>query len=237
MRVTSGGRAAAAEAVGTALLLAVVVGSGIMAQRLTVDTAVALLASALATGAGLVAIILTFAPISGAHLNPAVSLAEAARGALPWRRVPAYIGAQVIGALAGVIAAHAMFAAPLLEVGQRARSGWSQGLSEAIATFGLVAVIRGCSRARPGAVPFAVACYITSAYWFTASTSFANPAVTLARSFTDTFAGIRPVDVPPFVAAQLLGAGAAVALFRWLAPPDTDDVRAIARPGDAEEAS
>ncbi len=213
-------RRAAAEALGTALLLATVVGSGIMGERLAGgNVAIALLANTLATGAGLAAFIVALGPISGAHFNPAVTLVEAAQRALPWRDVPAYIAAQVAGAIAGVLAAHAMFEEPLLQASTHARAGAAQAWSEVVATFGLVAVIAGCARRQPAAVPFAVGAYITAAYWFTASTSFANPAVTLARSLTDTFAGIRPVDVPAFVGAQLAGAAAAALLFRWLARP------------------
>lgn len=208
-----------AEALGTALLLAAVVGSGIMAVDLSRENnALALLANTVATGAALVALILTFGPISGAHFNPAVTLAEAALGGLAWRAVPGYVAAQVAGAFAGVAAAHVMFDKPVFFASQHARSGSSQLFSEFVATFGLLAVIGGCSRRRAAAVPFAVGAYITAAYWFTASTSFANPAVTLARSATDTFAGIRPTDAPGFVLAQLLGAAAATATFRWLVP-------------------
>jgi glycerol uptake facilitator-like aquaporin len=213
------GRRAFAEGLGTALLLATVVGSGIMGERLAGgNVAVALLANTLATGAGLVALILTFGPVSGAHFNPAVTLADATQGGLPWREVPAYLLAQVVGAFAGVATADAMFDLPVFSASRHVRTGPSQWLSEVVATFGLLAVIWGCSRRRPGAVPFAVGAYITAAYWFTASTSFANPAVTLARAATDTFAGIRPADVPGFVLAQLAGAAAATALFRWLTP-------------------
>jgi glycerol uptake facilitator-like aquaporin len=208
-----------AEAVGTALLLAAVVGSGIMGERLAGgNVAVALLANTLATGAALVALILTFGPISGAQFNPAVTLADAWLGGVAWSDVLPYVGAQVVGAFAGVAAAHRMFELPLFFASQHARSGSAQVFSEFVATFGLLAVIWGCVRARPDAVPFAVAAYITAAYWFTASTSFANPAVTLARSASDTFAGIRPADAPGFIVAQLLGAVAATALFRWLVP-------------------
>jgi glycerol uptake facilitator-like aquaporin len=165
-----------------------------------------------------VALILTFGPISGAHFNPAVTLADAWLGGVAWSDVLPYVGAQVAGAFAGVAAAHRMFELPLFFASQHARAGSAQVFSEFVATFGLLAVIWGCVRARPDAVPFAVAAYITAAYWFTASTSFANPAVTLARSASDTFAGIRPADAPGFIVAQLLGAGAATALFRWLVP-------------------
>ena len=212
-------RRVVAEGVGTALLLATVVGSGIMGERLAGgNVAVALLANTLATGAAQVALILTVGPISGAHFNPAVTMADASQGGLPWRNVPPYLAAQVLGAFGGVAAAHLMFGEPLFFASRHARAGAAQAFSEFVATFGLLAVIWGCARSRSSIVPFAVAAYITAAYWFTASTSFANPAVTLARSASDTFAGIRPVDVPLFIAAQLAGAGAATALFRWLVP-------------------
>jgi glycerol uptake facilitator-like aquaporin len=212
-------RRMAAEAVGTSLLLAAVVGSGIMGERLAGgNVAVALLANTIATGAALVALILTFGPISGAHFNPAVTLADAWQGGLPWDEVPLYIVAQLLGAFGGVAAAHLMFELPVFFASRHARSGPAQMFSEFVATFGLLAVIWGCARTRLAAVPFAVAAYITAAYWFTASTSFANPAVTLARAATDTFAGIRPVDAPAFIVAQLLGAAAATGLFRWLIP-------------------
>jgi glycerol uptake facilitator-like aquaporin len=208
---------AVAESVGTALLLAAVVGSGIMGERLAAgNAAIALLANTIATGAALLALILTFGPISGAHFNPAVTLADAWRGGLAWRDVPFYIVAQVVGAFAGVAAAHLMFGLPLFFASRHERSGAAQAFSEFVATFGLLAVIWGCVRFRSSAVPFAVAAYITAAYWFTASTSFANPAVTLARSASDTFAGIRPVDAPAFIAAQLAGAFTATALLSWL---------------------
>jgi glycerol uptake facilitator-like aquaporin len=213
------GRRAVAEAVGTGLLLATVIGSGVMGERLAGgNVAVALLANTLATGAALVALILTFGPISGAHFNPAVTLADAWQGGIGWRDVLPYIGAQMVGAFAGVAAAHVMFELPLYFASQRARAGSAQMFSEFVATFGLLAVIWGCVRARPSMVPFAVAAYITAAYWFTASTSFANPAVTLARAASDTFAGIRPSDAPGFIVAQLFGAAAATSLFRWLVP-------------------
>jgi glycerol uptake facilitator-like aquaporin len=212
-------RRVVAEAVGTALLLAAVVGSGIMGERLAGgNVAIALLANTIATGAALVTLILTFGPISGAHFNPAVTLADAWQRGMPWREVPGYVGAQVAGAFAGVAAAHLMFAEPLFAASSHARAGASQVFSELVASFGLLAVIWGCSRLRSSAVPFAVGAYITAAYWFTASTSFANPAVTLARAATNTFAGIRPADVPAFMLAQFVGAAAATALFRWLVP-------------------
>jgi len=213
------GRRVVAEGVGTALLLAAVVGSGIMGERLAGgNVAIALLANTLATGAALLALILTFGSISGAHFNPAVTLADASVGGIRWRDVPAYLAAQMAGAAAGVAVAHAMFGLPMFSASRHARAGGAQFLSELVATFGLLSVIWGVARTRSAAVPFAVAAFITAAYWFTASTSFANPAVTIARSATDTFAGIRPADVPAFVAAQLLGAGAATSLFRWLTP-------------------
>lgn len=207
-----------AEAVGTAMLLAAVVGSGIMGERLAAgNTAIALLANTIATGAALAALILTFGPISGAHFNPAVTLTVAWQRGFAWREVPAYIMAQVSGAFAGVAIAHFMFGLPLFFASRHNRSGSSQVFSEFVATFGLLAVIWSCVRFRTSAVPFAVAAYITAAYWFTASTSFANPAVTLARSASDTFAGIRPVDAPAFIVAQLAGAFVATAFFGWLA--------------------
>jgi glycerol uptake facilitator-like aquaporin len=213
------GRRVVAESLGTALLLATVIGSGIMGERLAGgNVAVALLANTLATGAALVALILTFGPISGAHFNPAVTLADAWQGGIRWADVLPYLGAQIAGAFAGVAVAHVMFELPLFFASQHARVGSAQMFSEFVATFGLLAVIWGCVRARPSVVPFAVAAYITAAYWFTASTSFANPAVTLARAASDTFAGIRPYDAPGFIVAQLTGAAAATGLFRWLIP-------------------
>jgi glycerol uptake facilitator-like aquaporin len=201
------------------MLLVAVVGSGIMAERLSGgNLALALLANALATGGALVALILAFGPISGAHLNPAVTIADATQGGLPWREVPVYVLAQCSGAFLGVALAHGMFSLPAFSASTHVRSGVAQVLSEAVATFGLLSVIWGISRSRPGAVAVAVAAYITGAYWFTASTAFANPAVTLARAATDTFAGIRPTDVPGFLVGQLAGATAATVLFRWLAP-------------------
>jgi glycerol uptake facilitator-like aquaporin len=212
-------RRAVAEAIGTALLLATVVGSGIMAERLAGgNVAVALLANTVATGAGLVALILCFGPVSGAHFNPAVSLADASQGGLAWRDLPVYVLAQVAGAFAGVAVAHIMFGEPLFSASQHQRAGVGQAVSEFVATFGLLAIIWGCNRRRSSVTPFAVGAFITAAYWFTASTSFANPAVTLARAATDTFAGIRPKDAPLFVAVQFAGALAATGLFRWLVP-------------------
>lgn len=213
------GRRVVSEAVGTALLLSAVVGSGIMGDRLSGgNVAIALLANTVATGAALVTLILTFGPISGAHLNPVVTLADAWQRGIAWRHVPAYLAAQFVGAFAGVASAHVMFGEPVFSASKHVRAGFAQCFSEFIATFGLLAVIWGCSRFRASAVPFAVGAYITAAYWFTASTSFANPAVTVARSFTNTFAGIRPMDAPGFVLAQLAGAAAATILFSWLAP-------------------
>jgi glycerol uptake facilitator-like aquaporin len=215
----SWGRRLVAECVGTSMLLAAIVGSGIMGDRLSGgNVAIALLANAVATGAALVALILTFGPISGAHFNPAVSFADASQGGLSWRDSGAYALVQVLGALIGVALADLMFGEPVYAWSRHVRSGLPQILSETVATFGLMAVIWGCSRRRSEAVPFAVGAYITAAYWFTASTSFANPAVTLARAITDTFAGIRPQDVPAFWLAQGIGTIAATALFRWLVP-------------------
>lgn len=228
------GRRLVAEGVGTAMLLAAVVGSGIMGERLAGgNVALALLANTLATGAALVALILAFGPISGAHFNPAVTVCDASQGGVPWRDAGRYVAAQVAGAVVGVATADLMFEEPVFALSQHARQGPAQLLSEFVATFGLLATVWGCSRLRSAAVvPFAVGAYVTAAYWFTASTSFANPAVTLARSLTDTFAGIRPSDVPGFVVAQLLGASAATALFRWLVPalPRTAE-RVVARLG------
>jgi len=233
-------RKIAAEALGTAFLLAAVVGSGIMGERLAGgNVAIALLANSIATGAALVALILLFAPISGAHFNPAVTLAMAWRkgGAgnrdTAWREVPGYLIAQVGGAIGGVACAHVMFGEPLFAASRHARAGGAQMFSEFVATFGLIAVIEGCRRHRASMNPFAVAAYITAAYWFTASTSFANPAVTLARSMTDTFAGIRPIDVPGFVVAQLGAAFAAAAFFRWLATDALADD--VGNEGDGRE--
>jgi glycerol uptake facilitator-like aquaporin len=218
-------RRIAAECIGTSLLLAAVVGSGIMGERLSAgNVAIALLANTLATGAALIAIILAFGPVSGSHLNPAVTLAGAWLGEISWRDALAYIAAQITGAFFGVAAAHLMFGASLFSASVHVRSGGAQIFSEFVATFGLLAVIWGCVRTRPTAVPFAVGTYIIAAYWFTASTSFANPAVTLARAATNTFAGIRPADVLPFIAAQLAGAFAATILFRWLMPAATTDL-------------
>jgi len=212
-----------AEAIGTMLLLAAVVGSGIMADRLSGgNQAIALLANTIATGAALIALILTFGWVSGAHFNPAVSIADASQGGLSWADAGAYIVAQLLGAFLGVGLAHVMFGAPLYSWSTHARAGSAQIVSEGVATFGLLSVIWGCARTRPNAVAFAVGAYITAAYWFTSSTSFANPAVTLARALTDTFAGIRPLDVPGFITAQLAGGMAATLLFRWMIPGSSE---------------
>lgn len=212
-------RSIVSEFFGAGFLVAAVVGSGIMGERLAGgNVAIALLANTIATGAALAALILTFGPISGAHLNPAVTLADAIERGVSWTVAACYVPAQCAGAICGAIVAHLMFGLPAIALSHHARSGPSQVFSEFVATFGLLCVIWGCSRQRSGAVPFAVAAYITAAYWFTSSTSFANPAVTLARSLSDTFAGIRPTDVPLFVVAQLAGALAATLLFRWLVP-------------------
>ena len=209
----------AAEFFGTAFLVTAVVGSGIMGERLADgNVAIALLANTLATGAALVAILFTFGPISGAHLNPAVSICDAWERGMLWREVPGYVLAQCAGAAVGAVAANLMFDLAAVDWSHHIRSGRSQLFSEVIATFGLMATIWGCSRLRPNVVPFTVAAYIMAAYWFTASTSFANPAVTLGRTLSDTFAGIRLADAPGFIAAQMLGASAATLLFRWLLP-------------------
>jgi len=207
------------EFLGTGFLVAAVVGSGIMGERLAGgNVAIALLANTVATGAALAALIFTFGPISGAHLNPAVTIVDAIERGVSWTVAACYVPAQCAGAICGAIAAHLMFGLPAIALSHHARSGSAQVFSEFVATFGLLCVIWGCSRQYSGAVPFAVAAYITAAYWFTSSTSFANPAVTLARSLSDTFAGIRPTDVPLFIAGQLAGALAATLLFRWLVP-------------------
>lgn len=216
---TSLARRVVAEFFGTAFLVAAVIGSGIMGDRLANgNVALALLANTVATGAALVALIIAFGPISGAHLNPVVSFMDAFEGGLPWAEMPLYVTGQVLGGISGAIAAHMMFGLSVISLSTHARSGPAQAFSEFVATFGLMCVIWGSSRLRSNAVPFAVGGYITSAYWFTASTSFANPAVTIARCLSDTFAGIRPKDVPWFVAAQFLGGFGATFLFRWLVP-------------------
>jgi glycerol uptake facilitator-like aquaporin len=213
------GRRLTAELLGTGFLVATVIGSGIVGERLAGgNVAIALLANTIATGAALVALILAFGPISGAHFNPVVTLSDAFVGGIRWRETPGYVSAQVLGAMGGAVVAHWMFGLPTVFLSQHARSGVAQLFSEFIATFGLMCVIGGCARRRPDAVAFAVGAYITAAYWFTASTSFANPAVTLGRALSDTFAGIRALDVPGFVAAQIAGGLAATILFRWLAP-------------------
>lgn len=210
-------RRAVAETLGTAMLLAAVVGSGIMAERLAGgNVALTLLANTIATGTALVALILTFGPISGAHLNPAVTLSFAFHSDIAWRDAVVYVVAQIMGAVAGVITANLMFGLPPIFFSSRTRTGATQFFSEFVATLGLVLVIRICAMFQPRMIAFAVAGYITAAYWFTASTSFANPAVTFARSLSDTFTGIRPGNVPVFVSAQLIGAAAATLLARWL---------------------
>ena len=217
-------RCAVAEGLGTAFLLAAVVGSGIMGERLAGgNVAIALLANTLATAAALVVLILAFGPVSGAHFNPAVTVAMAIRRECPWAEVPAYLLVQLVGACAGVAAAHLMFEEPLFAFSHHVRAGLAQAFSEFVATFGLLGVIIGCARHRADAMPYAVGAYIGAAYWFTASTSFANPAVTIARSLTDTFTGIRPMDAPAFLAAQLAGAACAVLLFGWLMPSGPRD--------------
>jgi glycerol uptake facilitator-like aquaporin len=205
------------EGLGTGLLLAIVIGSGVMGERLAGgNAAIALLGNTLATGAGLVVLITVFGPLSGAHFNPAVTLVFALRREIGWRTAGAYLAAQVVGAVLGVWAAHAMFAEPIWQVSTKLRDGPTQAFSEFVATFGLVAAILGSVRFRPDATPMVVGLYIVSAYWFTASTSFANPAVTLARALSDTFAGIAPSSAPAFIVAQLAGAVVASSLFGWL---------------------
>jgi len=211
------GRRLAAEALGTALLLMMVVGSGIMAQRLAAgNDALALMGNTLATGAGLVVLIIMFGPISGAHFNPAVTLVFAIRREIAWPLALAYVAVQVPAAVIGVWLAHAMFAEPILQVSTKLREGPPMALAEFVATFGLIGSILGSLRFRPDATPWIVGLYITAAYWFTASTSFANPAVTIARSLSDTFAGIAPSSAPAFIAAQIVGAVAASVAFGWL---------------------
>ena len=210
----------AAEALGTALLLAIVIGSGIMGERLAGGiAAIALLGNTLATGTGLIVLITILGPISGAHFNPAVTLAFAIRREIAWPLALAYVAVQMVAAVAGVWLAHAMFAEPVLQTSTRLRSGLPQGLAEFVATFGLIGSILGALRFRPDATPWVVGLYIIAAYWFTASTSFANPAVTVARSLSNTFAGIAAVSAPQFVVAQLLGAVTATLVFRWLLRP------------------
>lgn len=220
-------RRLAAEFLGTAMLLGAVVGSGIMAERLAGgNIAVALLANTIATGAALIALILMFAPVSGAHFNPAVTFSEATSGSIGWPESASYIVAQIAGGFLGVGAANLMFDLPMFFASTKMRTGFSQWLGEFVATFGLIGVIASCSRRQKAiAIPFAVAAWITAAYWFTSSTSFANPAVTIARSLSDTFTGIRPSDIPAFVASQFLGAVSATLVFRWLVPanPNTGE--------------
>jgi glycerol uptake facilitator-like aquaporin len=219
------------EALGTAALLAAIVGSGIMAERLSGGNhAIALLANTLATGAALMCLIAALGPISGAHFNPAVSFADAMRGGLPWREVPAYLLAQLAGAAAGVAVANTMFGLPLFFISHHARTGPAQWLAEFVATFGLLTIVWGSVRSRSPFISFSVAAYIVAAYWFTSSTSFANPAVTFARSLSDTFAGIRPQDAPPFIAAQVLGATCATLAFMWLAPIPKDGLDPVLLP-------
>jgi glycerol uptake facilitator-like aquaporin len=228
-------RRAVAEALGSAFLLAGIVGSGIMAERVSSgNVGIALLANTLATGGVLMCLIAALGPISGGHFNPAVSLGDALRGGLPWREVPVYVGAQVAGAIAGVAAANTMFGLPLLFTSHHERSGPAQWFAELVATFGLLVIIWGCTRFRSAFTPFAVAAYIVAAYWFTSSTSFANPAVTLARSLSDTFAGIRPQDAPEFIFAELAGALGATLLFRWLAPIESHDLEPALLPHNGE---
>ncbi|MEM9301006.1 MAG: MIP/aquaporin family protein [Pseudomonadota bacterium] len=231
-------RRAVAEFVGTAFLLAVVVGSGIMGETLANgDVAMALLANTIATGAGLLALILAFGPVSGAHFNPAVTIADAIAKGLPWRDLPVYWGAQVLGGLAGVAAAHVMFGEEaVFFASEKVRTGPSQWFAEVVATFGLLAVIWGCVRSRNDSVAFAVGAYITAAYWFTSSTSFANPAVTIARTASDTFAGIRPLDAPAFIIAQFVGAIAATLLFLWLVPTLEESAPDVVMPHEDDAA-
>ena len=240
----SNGQKLAAEALGTALLLAVVVGSGVMGETLANgNAAIALLGNTIATGAGLVILITIFGPVSGAHFNPAVTLAFALRREISPKDALAYVGVQIVGAMAGVVLAHAMFDLPLLQISDTARAGAGQKIGEATATFGLVLTILGCLRFRPESVALAVGLFITAGYWFTSSTSFANPAVTLARMTTDTFSGIRPLDAPGFIAAQFAAAALATGLACWLfAPrrraadlPRDDDARSSYSPAHEEE--
>ena len=225
-----------AEFLGTSFLVTAVIGSGIMGDRLAAGNgALALLANAVATGAALVALILAFGAISGAHLNPVVTVMDALEGGLPWRETPHYVLSQLLGGVSGTIAAHLMFGLPVISLSHHVRSGSPKIFSEFVATLGLVSVIWGCSRRRPDAVPFAVGAYITAAYWFTASTSFANPAVTIARSLSDTFAGIRAADVAWFVVAQFVGGLVATLLFRWLAPDRDARARELIVPQDGTD--
>lgn len=225
-----------AEGIGTALLVGTVVGSGIMAERLSGgNVAIALLANTSATAGALVALIFTFGPISGAHFNPAVTICDAWQKGISWRDATAYIPAQVVGGCGGAIVANLMFGLPAVLLSTKVRSGPEQWLGEFVATFGLLSVIWGCSRQnRAQVVPFAVAAYITAGYWFTSSTSFANPAVTIARALSDSFAGIRPADVPGFILVQLAGAIAATILFAWLVPISKSDAEAVVMPHEGE---
>lgn len=232
------GRRATAEFLGTAFLVAAVVGSGIMSERLANgNAAVALLCNTIATGAALVALILTFGSISGTHFNPVVTLSDGLEHGIDWADTSAYIGSQILGGITGSVMANFMFDLPAISISHHARSGVGQIFSEFIATFGLLLVIWGCSRLRSTAVPFAVGAYITSAYWFTSSTSFANPAVTIARCLSDTFAGIRPVDVVPFVIAQVMGGICATLFFRLLVPTLQDGATAVLLPHDVDRNS
>jgi glycerol uptake facilitator-like aquaporin len=231
-------RRVVAEFIGTGFLVAAVVGSGIMGDRLANgNVALALLANTVATGAALVALIIAFGPVSGAHLNPIVTLMDAFEGGLSWIEVPQYVAAQVVGGISGAIAAHLMFGVSMISLSTHVRSGPAQVFSEFVATFGLLSVIWGSSRLRSDAVPFAVGAYITAAYWFTASTSFANPAVTIARCLSDTFAGIRPKDVPWFVLAQIIGGFVATLLFRWLVPGLSTQAKKVLVAHDSEDRS
>jgi glycerol uptake facilitator-like aquaporin len=219
-----------AEGLGTAFLLAAVIGSGIMAEALAAgNQALALLCNTIPTGAILVVIILVFGPISGAHFNPAVTVALAARRMFPWPKVPAYVVAQLVGGIAGAWAAHFMFDLPILQASATLRTGAGQWFAEAVATFGLVMTIIGCVARTPAAVPYAVGLYITSAYWFTASTSFANPAVTVARALTDTFSGIAPTDAPGFILAQFVGVAVCLVVLKLLFPPEAGLLRQPAK--------
>lgn len=236
MSGTTLARRAAAEFIGTAFLVAAIIGSGIMGERLAGgNVALALLANTIATGAALVALIFAFGGISGAHFNPAVTLMDALESGIRWHEVPPYVAAQVVGGLTGAVTAHLMFGEPILSLSQHARTGGAQVFSEFVATFGLLSVIWGCSRLRANSVPFAVGAYITAAYWFTSSTSFANPAVTIARSASNTFSGIRPVDVLPFITAQLAGAFAATLLFRKLIPSLPETAENILMPHKSDQ--
>jgi glycerol uptake facilitator-like aquaporin len=228
-------RRTVAEFLGTAFLVAAVIGSGVMGDHLSNgNVALALLANTIATGAALVALIAAFGPISGAHLNPAVSLMDALEKGLSWRETPYYVSGQILGGIFGTVVAHLMFGLRIISLSHHIRSGPAQVFSEFVATFGLVSIIWGCSRRRPDAIPFVVGAYIMAAYWFTASASFANPAVTIARCLSDTFAGIRPIDVPWFVLAQFLGGIAATMVFRWLVPNLQVGAEEILQAHDAE---